>query len=399
MKEPVENKKPASTPTLCLESNWSTVTSAMGDVVECLERESIFATGHLKTRLQDLVEFLGQEPSCDEVLANADALVMLLPLLGHPQHGKELLPEAMVESAPMPSSPKLSSPKRSSPKLSSPIPPLAVESVVRYGVGRIDRRAVYRRNWLQLFWYPASVALVALAICIFLSIKVAPQFEIAITEFVKGFDEMEIDDPYQLPMLTQIVFSAGAFLRSYGLLMLIVAGVAAWWLRRANMQGRRGPAKLGWWDDRTISVRGAVAVWADHMASLLHAGVDQTDAFTIASGQAPKRNLRRLSAVIARRDQALNPDDDRQYFPLKKYAMVDYALSENFLPAKIEALEEVAFYYRNRDQLVSVWWISWVSTGLLWLMGLLVLVMFLAVLMPLHDLGQFLTSLFRFGGN
>lgn len=342
-----------------LQTDWTIVSSVIGDVVDCLERESVFASGHLKMRLEQLIIFLQQTPRCEEVLANPDALAIFLPMLTD----RSVSDNNRTQTAP----------DRG-----------IVESAVRQGVDRISRNDVYRRNWLQLFWYPGLVALVALIVCIFLSISVAPQFEALAIEMTQGIAPQNDAGEVRLPWQSKIVFSIAAILRQCWWMIFAGIGIGTWAGVSANSKGRKEATHLGWWDDKTISVRGAIAVWADHLSSLMRAGLNQTDAFTVASQRALKKNLRQLSSVLAKRDQATRSGEQRPYFPLRKYAMIDHALSETDPNAKLEALDEVAFYYRNRDQQVSTWWISWVSTGLLWSMGLVVI----GILIPIYQVTQ-----------
>jgi len=341
-----------------LSGRWNAVQTQFDDVADCLRRESEFATGRLKLRIVRVVELLKTQPRCDEVLANRDALEILLPLLNN--------------------------------RSDSP----SVVSSVRKGVQGIAANDVYRRNWLQLFWYPALVTIVAFFVSVLLSFTLAPQFEATVLEFTKFGVEPQ---SRLLPLATRITLGAAGFLRAMWIpisLFVCVAVVVVWWFnKRGRIHNRSG---LGWWDDQNISVRGAVAVWANHLASLLQVGVGQTEAFDIASREAPKMALRKLSAAMAGRDRIIGDNQATSYFPLRKYAMLDHALQQVAGPAKVASLQEVARYYRDRDRYVSTWWMSWVSTGLLWLVGLMVLWYFFALFLPLRQLIGILSGLTGF---
>ncbi len=335
-----------------LQNRWRSVETKLGDIVDCLRRESEFATGHLKRRITRVQELLQQQPTRDEVLTDRDALEMLLPLLVN-QDGD-----------------------------------VTVETSVRAGVQRIAGNDVYRRNWIQLFWYPAVVVICAFFVSVILSFNVAPQFEATVDEFSEfGFQQKG----YFLPGITRLSLATASFLRTMWIpitVAALMAIIAAWWI---NKTGRRNnPSGLGWWDDQNVSVRGAVAVWASHLASLLQAGVVQADAFEIASRQTPKPALRNLSLALAKRDQFTSGSQHRHYFPMRKYAMLDHALQMGPGQAKVAALQEVAHYYRDRDRYVSTWWMAWLSTALLWMVGALVFGVLLAMFLPLN---RFITGL------
>ena len=104
-----------------LADRWSAVQSQFDDVADCLQRESEFSTGRLKLRIARVVELLQGQPTRDEVLANRDALEILLPLLDNRKESS------------------------------------SVESAVRKGVQGVAGNDVYRRNWLELFWPETGV--------------------------------------------------------------------------------------------------------------------------------------------------------------------------------------------------------------------------------------------------
>ncbi len=337
------------------QTDWAAVESKLDDVVDCLRRESAFATGHLKLRITRVQELLAQQPTRDEILVNRDALEMLLPLLVE-QNGD-----------------------------------VTAETTVRAGVERIAGNDVYRRNWIQLFWYPVLVLICAFLVCVILSFNVAPQFEAVVKEY-GGFGFQP--DRRDFPWVTRFSFATASFLRTMWIpitLAAFVAGIAVCWI---NKSGRRNnPSGFGWWDDQNVSVRGAVAVWANHLASLLQAGVTQLEAFEIASREAPKPALRSLSLALAQRDRLTRDNQLQHYFPLRKYAMLDHVLKMTPGRAKVVGLREVARYYRDRDRYVSTWWMSWLSTALLWMVGAIVFGIFMAMFVPLNGIISGLSGL------
>jgi len=206
--------------------------------------------------------------------------------------------------------------------------------------------------------------------------------------------DFSFDDGRRLPWLTRLSFAVASFLRTLWI-PIVVLGFATvvviWWI---NKWGRRNnPSGLGWFDDQNISVRAALAIWSGHLAGLLEIGVSQTEAFEIASRDTPKRSLRNLSSALASRDRVTGANEQRPYLPLRKYAMLDYALKETTLPAKVVALEEVSRYYRDRDRYVSTWWMAWVSSAMLWMIGLSVFGVAIAFFSPLRDMITGLTGL------
>ena len=338
-----------------LQGRWRSIETKFDEFANCLRRESEFATGQLKQRIMRVVKLLGQQPTRDEVLANRDALEMLLPMLGDRN-----------DSA-------------------------TVETSVRMGVQRIAGNDVYRRNWLQLFWYPALVAVCAFFVCVLLSFTLAPEFEATVLE-ITGFGISSQGKFF--PWVTRLSLGIASFLRVMWIPITVLVCTAVVVIGWINLRGRKSSSSgLGWWDDRNISVRGAVAVWTSHLASLLQVGVPQADAFDIASREAPKMSLRNLSSTLAGRERIISDSQRRPYFPLSKYAMLDHALQMAVGPAKVASLQEVARYYRDRDRFVSTWWMAWFSTGLLWMMGFLVLGIFLAMFIPLSDLIRAITGL------
>ena len=332
-------------------TSWPVIESKLNGFADCLERESEFASGRLKLRINRVLLLLKSKPQREEVLANRDALAVVLPLLIHDDED------------------------------------ISIESAVRKGVQRIACSDVYRRNWLQLFWYPGLVLIIAFFVCVLLSFTAAPSFESILEQF--GF---RTQDP-RFPLSTRFSLGVASFLRVLWLpisMVLLLAAISLGWM---NHSGRKNNSSgLGWWDDRNVSVRGALAIWSDHLASLLQVGVSQTDAFELASRDAPKRSLRQLSEVLAERDKVSDENTLRPYFPLQKYAMLDHALKLKASPAKVATLREVSIYYRNRDRYISTWWMSWLSLAMLWLTGAMVFVIFQSIFSPLNFIVRDITG-------
>jgi len=333
-----------------LSQRWREVEDQFDDVVDCLRRESKFATGQLRLRLERVVELLDRNPTRDDVLANRDALATLHLLLDN-QNG-----------------------------------PVSVEFSVRKGVQRIAGNDVFRRNWLQLFWYPVLVVIAAFFVCVFLSFTVAPDFEKTLGGFANVSNNFQIET-VQFHWVTRSALAIASFLRAMWIPIVVLSCAATgfiWWVNRTGR--KTNSSGLGWWDERSISVRAALAIWSEHLASLLSIGVSQTDAFEIAKRDVPMASLRNFSTVLAERDRVIGQSEPMPYLPLRQYALLDHALKLNSLPAKVAALREVSIYYRDRDRYVSTWWMAWLSSAMLWMTGALVLGIFLAIFLPLHAL-------------
>jgi hypothetical protein len=342
-----------------LVERWAEIEAHLDDIVECLDRESILGTGALANRVDAVSHLLKTSPRLKAVLSNRDTLQLLLPLIS-----------GSMESTTIAHS---------------------IESSVRNGVQRIAHNEVYRRRWLQLFWYPIAVVIVAFFVCVLLSFIAAPELERLLRQLA-GLDGVAGSSVTDFPWVTQLFFGVAKVLRSLwvGIIVLVAAAAigACWVNRRGRMRNASGS---GWWDEYSVSVRGALAVWADHVASLLTVGIGSADAFRFASAQALKYPLRNLSNALAVRERVVGTQKQR-YFPLRKYAMLDQALKLESPLAKITALEEVSRYYADRDREVSTWWLAWASSAILWMTGALVFFMFIAMFLPIRGVISGLTG-------
>ncbi|KAG0759762.1 hypothetical protein G6F22_019288 [Rhizopus arrhizus] len=96
----------------------------------------------------------------------------------------------------------------------------------------IEERNALQAKVLTAFIYPAAISLVSVAIVIFLLSYVVPQ---VVTAFVQARQT--------LPMLTQVMLAASAFVRSWGVWVALGSGalVVAW-----RLALRRPELRLRW---------------------------------------------------------------------------------------------------------------------------------------------------------
>ena len=208
------------------------------------------------------------------------------------------------------------------------------------------------RWWLPLV-YPFFVTLLAVAVTSFLALLVVPEFEKILSDF-----------GMRLPLITEALIGFSHFLREgWGVLLAAAAVATALWLTA----GRWWPSWLRLPGSR-FAQSGRFARFA---ADLLAAGVPQPVALAVAS-------------------RAVDPQDamaaaDQQ--PRWLSATVRHALDGNMpAAARVRLLDRIATCHALRLA-ASRSWISWcLGPVAVFITGLLVFLMVLALFMPLIKL-------------
>lgn len=207
------------------------------------------------------------------------------------------------------------------------------------------------RWWLPAV-YPLVVLALALAVVCFLAATVVPQFE-------KIFEDFGT----RLPALTTAVVAFASFLRTgwwallAGILLAVVLRSTAsrWWPARLHLPG--------WWFVRS-------GRFARHAASLLAAGVPQETAVAVAS-------------------RAVDPGGAAVCGDLPRWLSrtVRHALSADIAPrTRVRLLERIAVVHDARLAAVRSW-ASWcLGPAAVFVTGMCVFILVLALFMPLIKL-------------
>lgn len=206
-----------------------------------------------------------------------------------------------------------------------------------------------RRWWLPLV-YPLFVTLLALAVTSFLAVIIVPEFEKILSDF-----------GMRLPLITDVLLGFSRFLRKgWGGLLMAAAAATALWLTADR-----------WWPS-WISIPGSRFAqsgrFARFAADLLAAGVPQSVALAVAS-------------------RAVDPQDwmaAADKHPGWMSATVRHALDEEMPTAsRVQLLDRIATCHGLRLA-ASRSWVSWcLGPVAVFVTGLLVFLMVLALFMPL----------------
>jgi type IV pilus assembly protein PilC len=98
--------------------------------------------------------------------------------------------------------------------------------------GYLERNAAFKKKIISALIYPAILLLAGIAALLFMTIKIIPTF----AEIFSGFN-------IQLPILTVILLGVSKFIRTYGVITVIVLGVGGWFLRQ-YIQTREGKRRF-----------------------------------------------------------------------------------------------------------------------------------------------------------
>jgi len=246
----------------------------------------------------------------------------------------------------------------------------------------LEERQTLQSKLIGAALYPAIVSLVALVIVLFLVGYVVPQ----VANVFAG-------TKHALPFLTRAMLAISDFVRSYGILVLLVvaAGFAllSWMLRNAAFRER---FDAGW---LTIPVIGKLARgynaarFAGTLAMLSAAGVPILKALQAAAETLSNHALRRdaLDALVLVREGAplASALAQKKRFPglLSMFARLGEQTGQ--LP---QMLDRAARQLSNEVQRRALALATILEPLLIVVMGLVVMLIVLAVLMPIIQLNQ-----------
>lgn len=246
----------------------------------------------------------------------------------------------------------------------------------------IERRNALIQRVRLAFIYPAIVTVVALAIVIFLLTYVVPQI-------VSVFANTK----QKLPLLTVIMLNISSFVRNYGIYVLIVLAAAGWLVRKAL----QNPAtKLRWHTWKlTAPVYGKferslnTARFASTLAITTGSGVPilqalQTSRDTLSN--IAMRNLVEDATASVREGVSLaRALSAQKHFPPMLIHMIRAGEMTGELPAMLERAASTQEQDLERRTLTIA---GLLEPALILAMGVVVLLIVLAVLMPIIEINQ-----------
>ncbi|KUO99564.1 type II secretion system protein GspF [Stenotrophomonas maltophilia] len=246
----------------------------------------------------------------------------------------------------------------------------------------IEERNALQAKVLTAFIYPAAISLVSVAIVIFLLSYVVPQ---VVTAFVQARQT--------LPMLTQVMLAASAFVRSWGVWagLGIAALVVAWRLalRRPELRLR--------WDAMLLRVpmvgRFVLGVnsarFASTLAILLDAGVPLLRALEAARQTLGNALLARCADDVAarvREGAALGValKVQKVYPPILVHLVASGEKTGSLAPLLERAAQTISREIERRAMALT----ALLEPTMILVMGGVVLTIVLAVLMPIMEMNQ-----------
>ncbi|MBO0394222.1 type II secretion system protein GspF [Stenotrophomonas maltophilia] len=246
----------------------------------------------------------------------------------------------------------------------------------------IEERNALQAKVLTAFIYPAAISLVSVAIVIFLLSYVVPQ---VVTAFVQARQT--------LPMLTQVMLAASAFVRSWGVWagLGIAALVVAWRLalRRPELRLR--------WDAMLLRLpmvgRFVLGVnsarFASTLAILLDAGVPLLRALEAARQTLGNALLARCADDVSARVRegaalgaALNVQ--KVYPPILVHLVASGEKTGSLAPLLDRAAQTISREIERRAMALT----ALLEPTMILVMGGVVLTIVLAVLMPIMEMNQ-----------
>ncbi len=329
-----------------LKNHWKLIDESRSQIAKQIFKLAGAVSGSKRRQLNSIGQWFDRSQDYEAALERPDVLCFCLPWL-----------EAMLSKQ-------------------ARAPLTESESVAAIGEGfcKFESSAPSGVNLIP-FLYPMIALLVWLAMVTFGSIFVLPEFR-------EMFDEFGIT----LPLATERIFGLGRWVEAYWmyfyviLFLLLIIFVA---VIRFSQRGRA--YSLSWLDRRFCRFRIQLSVWANHVASLLSAGVSDAEAIQIAGRCSASKQLRENSTNFV-------PGGDQDFIDPFKFPLINNSLSLKNRAAKIAILEETGRYYRSVGHVVRGWWLSWLSKSIAVLILSTVGTVIASMFMPLISIISGLTG-------
>ena len=249
-------------------------------------------------------------------------------------------------------SPILQELKSSNPSSDQQAWPVILRGLHR-GIERLVSTPRQSQNIVGVFVYPAMLLTMALTLAYFISVYVLPEWDNTFVEF-----------GIELPTATLLVLGIGRVVREFWLLTILLGVVCSLpFLIEVFRASGLFTSGIQWIDRKLMSRRIALAQWAEHTSMLLHAGVEEQLATSIAS----QRNM---------------PARFQNPWPWR-YALLEETLKCESNELKAALLDQTATYYYQIHYSVVRWWASFLPTCLLIAIGASIFFMVISLFMPL----------------
>jgi len=246
----------------------------------------------------------------------------------------------------------------------------------------LERRNALMQKVRLAFTYPAIVTVVAFIIVIFLLTYVVPQI---VSVFV--------NTRQKLPLLTLAMMAISHFVRSYGWMVAVAVVILAWLWRRAlaNPQTRRNwhrwllTAPLYGRFERSLNT----ARFASTLAITTASGVPilralQTSRDTL-SNSAMREQVERATDSVREGVSLARALSEHRYFPPVLLHMIRAGEATGELPAMLERAAATQEQDLERRAMTIA---GLLEPALILVMGVVVLLIVLAVLMPIIEINQ-----------
>ena len=257
-----------------------------------------------------------------------------------------------------------------------------LDQVMAHLANFVENRARNRQTVILALLYPALLGFVSLGIIAALMTFVVP-----------GIVKVFTTRGASLPLLTRTLIATSAFLRDYGLVALMTAGLAiVLWLRwlsrplnRKTFDGvlARNPLT------RKVVQRMNAAQFAGTLATLVQSQVPLIEALQAAAGVTPNRFIRARIAEIGdkvRQGMSLKRAmDEAACFPAMLVAMVASGEASGNLGVALE--RAASDQQRDLDAWIKAL-VALVEPAILLVMGGLVMMMVLAILLPIVSMNS-----------
>lgn len=249
----------------------------------------------------------------------------------------------------------------------------ALESALEESAALLENEMDTRQRIRSAFAYPAFLLVVAVAVCVFLTVFVIPRFEFLFADLGQ-----------QLPLPTRLLIGTSVFIKTYAAPLALIIGGSAYGLAQAKPRWKARLPALA------LSVPGVAELlratflqrWARILASLLKNGFTVSDALAL-SARALNNPLvaRELNGVLERLHEGRSIQAALESSPLFPPAVCELVGAGEESGSLEQSFQRIAASYKRQTELRSKLFLSMLEPALL--LGMAAIVGFVAVAMLL----------------
>ena len=348
MSETQKQNSCAADPMSELESRWEQVQACRPRLAVALKRLANQVGGEEAQQLHRISNWFGSDENLESAIQRPDVLAIAMPLINDAD----------------------------SQEFSDQV----ISRIANNSLSLVTVNSSFSRRALRILRYPLLVTAAFGLLWLCFTIWLTP----ALRETAEIFE-------VQLPLFAQagLGITPALHVISWIFAAIIVAICIAVFFR--HQRDKQKAQNFGWLDQKLTSTRSSVGIWSWHVALLLQSGLDSLRAVETAGMASGNHWVRSECQNWIEKSQSVEAEDELDALTLfvnSPFQLVSSTLQLPDSDYKTARLHQAARYYLERDRRVTDWWLHLLASLILWNVGVICLLLFLALYGAMFSLFQ-----------